>query len=165
LSYRRAYEATPLRGAASMTVCTNDVALCNLVEHVLPVAVSNPGCDSKLLVLEVVELEDDRVGLAAVSAGVLAEVGHQEDESLFELGFLLARRRIDVALFVGPVELPVIGRLARATAGASLASLTSMPCEFLIRFLCFAARAPSHGRTMQSRQDIPGDAASADPSK
>ncbi|HEU4739600.1 MAG TPA: hypothetical protein VFS54_11045 [Solirubrobacterales bacterium] len=91
-----------------------------------------------------VELEHDRVGLAAVSARMVAEVGHQEDESLFELGFLLACRRIDVALFVGPVVLPVIGRLARAAAGASLASLTSMPGEFLIRLFRFAARTPLH---------------------
>jgi hypothetical protein len=83
LSYRRANEATPLSGAASMTVCTNHLALCNLVEHVPPIAVSKPGRDPELLVPEMVELKDDRVGLAAVSTRVVAKVGHQEDESLF----------------------------------------------------------------------------------
>jgi hypothetical protein len=144
LSYRRANEATPLRGAASVTVCTNDVALCNLVEHVLPIAMSNPGCDTELFVPEVVELKDDRIGFAAIGTGVIAEVGHQEDESLFELGLLPARRGVDVALFVGLIVLPVIGRLAGAAVGASLASLTTMPSEFLVRLLRFAARAPSH---------------------
>jgi hypothetical protein len=33
LSYHRASEAAPVGGAPTMTVCTNDVALSDLVEH------------------------------------------------------------------------------------------------------------------------------------
>jgi len=72
LSYRRAEEAASLRGAAPMTVCTNDVALCNLVEHVLPVPVRDPLGDREFLVPQVVELEDDRIALAAIDAGMLS---------------------------------------------------------------------------------------------
>lgn len=63
-------ETAPLRGAASMTVCTNDLALCHLVEDALPLAVSEACGDAEFLVAEMIELEDDRVGLAAVHARV-----------------------------------------------------------------------------------------------
>ncbi|HSS42541.1 MAG TPA: hypothetical protein VLK37_08340 [Solirubrobacterales bacterium] len=72
MSYRRADEATPYCGAASMTVCTNDVALCNLVEHVIPVAVPHSARDVEFLVPQMVELEYDGIGLAAVNARVFA---------------------------------------------------------------------------------------------
>jgi hypothetical protein len=75
LSYRRADEATPTSGAASMTVCTNDLALCHLVEHRLPTMVPPDRCDAEFLVPQVVELEHDRVGLAAIRAGMLAQIG------------------------------------------------------------------------------------------
>src|SRR5690348_224969 len=91
-----------------------------------------------------VELEDDRVGLATVDAWVVAEVGHEEYEALFKQSLLPSRRCVDVALFVGLIVLPVIGRLAWAAVGVSLSSLTSMPGEFLVRLLRFAARAPSY---------------------
>ena len=71
MSYHRASEAAPLCGATSMTVCTNNLALCHLVEDALPLAVSETGSDAELLVAEMVELEDDRIGLAAVHARVL----------------------------------------------------------------------------------------------
>jgi len=76
LSYRRAEEAAPLCGAAPMTVCTNDLALCNLVKHVTPFAVSDADGDREFLVSKVVELEDDRIGLSAINTGVVAKVGH-----------------------------------------------------------------------------------------
>jgi hypothetical protein len=60
-----------------MTVCTNDVALCNLVEDVLPIAVGQALRNSEQLVSQVVELENHRIALAAISAGMLAEEGNQ----------------------------------------------------------------------------------------
>jgi hypothetical protein len=53
-----------------VTVCTNDLALCNLVEDALPIPVLKALGDAELLVPEVVELEDDRIGLSAVCARV-----------------------------------------------------------------------------------------------
>ena len=72
MSYHRAREATPTSGAASVTVCTNHLALCHLVEDALPIAVSNALRDAEFLVPQMVELQDDRVGLSAVDAGMLA---------------------------------------------------------------------------------------------
>jgi hypothetical protein len=60
-----------------MTVCTNDVALCHLVEDALPCTVSKPLPDAEFLVPKVIELEDDRVPLSAVDARVLTQVRHQ----------------------------------------------------------------------------------------
>jgi hypothetical protein len=58
-----------------MTVCTNDLALCHLVEDALPIAVSEPLADSELLVPQVVELQHDRVPLAAIDARMLMQEG------------------------------------------------------------------------------------------
>jgi hypothetical protein len=55
-----------------VTVCTNDLALCNLVEDVVPVAVADAVGDPELLVSEMIELEDDGIALAAVDAGMLS---------------------------------------------------------------------------------------------
>lgn len=77
MSYHRASEAAPLGGAATMTVCTNDVALGHLVEDALPSAVPKALSNAKLLIPKMIELEDDRIALAAVDAGVLAQVRHQ----------------------------------------------------------------------------------------
>jgi len=47
-----------------MTVCTNDVALGDLVEDRLPVAVTEALSDAEALVAQVVELEHQRIALA-----------------------------------------------------------------------------------------------------
>ena len=73
MSYRCTSEATPYRGAASMTVCTNDLALCHLVEDALPGSLADPAADREFLVPQMIELEDDRVVLATVGARVLAQ--------------------------------------------------------------------------------------------
>ncbi len=52
-----------------MTVCTNDVAGVDLVENRLPATVAQTFGDVEVLVPEVVELEHERVSLAAVDAG------------------------------------------------------------------------------------------------
>jgi hypothetical protein len=58
-----------------MTVCTNDLALCHLIEDALPITVPKPLADSELLVPQVVELQHDWILLAAIDAGMLAQVG------------------------------------------------------------------------------------------
>jgi hypothetical protein len=60
-----------------MTVCTNDLALCNLVEDALPIAVSEPIADAELLVPQMVELKHDRICLSAVDAGMPTQVRDQ----------------------------------------------------------------------------------------
>lgn len=90
MSYHRTSEATPLGGAATMTVCTNDVALGHLVEDALPSPVSKPLPDAEFLVSKVIELKDDWIALAAVDAGVLAQVRHQVLDAVGNQGLLAA---------------------------------------------------------------------------
>ncbi|MBA3867467.1 MAG: hypothetical protein H0X42_14190 [Solirubrobacterales bacterium] len=72
MSYRRTGEATPSSGAAPVTVCTNHLALCNLVEDALPAPIPEALADAELFVPQVIELEHYRVSFAAIDAGVLA---------------------------------------------------------------------------------------------
>jgi hypothetical protein len=67
-----------------MTVCTNYVALCNLIEHVVPIAAPNARRDPEFLVSQVVELQHHGIALAAVDAGMLTQEGDQELGSLFD---------------------------------------------------------------------------------
>ncbi len=78
MSYHRTCEAAPLSGATTMTVCTNHLALCHLVQDALPLAVSKALPDAELLVPEMVELQHDWVGLTAVHTGMLAQIRDQE---------------------------------------------------------------------------------------
>ena len=72
MSYRRAKETAPLGGAAPVTVCTNHLALCNLIEDVLPFATSDAACDPELLVPKMVELKHDGIALTAIDAGMFS---------------------------------------------------------------------------------------------
>ena len=83
-----------------MAVTTHDLALCDLSENALPVSIRKRAADVERLVGEVVELEDDRVSLPAVQAGVLGEVLEQVLGPFEVEGLLPGVRLIDVALLV-----------------------------------------------------------------
>ena len=120
MSYHRASEATPASGAASVTVCTNDLALCNLVEDALPVSALKALGDAELLVPEVVELKHDRIGLAAVDAWVLSQIGDQILKALSDERFLSSSRLLDVSLTVGAVMLLLVGGAAGSAVVVAL---------------------------------------------
>jgi hypothetical protein len=165
LSYRRAVEAAPLRGAATMTVCTNHLALCNLVEDVLPVAVPDAVCDPELLVPKVVELKNDGIALTAIDAGMLSQKSDEVLSPLFEKRFVALPSLGDVALFVCQVVLSVIVDPTRPAVVVPLPSRSSTPGKFLDRLPLSAAPAPPHASNLQRRQDVPPSAAPVDPSK
>jgi hypothetical protein len=88
LSYPRTDKSSPKGGSPTVTVCTNHVAGGDLVEHGLPVVVAQAAGDVEVLLPEMVELEDERIGLAAVSTWPLAEEldeigGPLRDQRLF----------------------------------------------------------------------------------
>jgi DNA-binding LacI/PurR family transcriptional regulator len=60
-----------------MTVCTNDLALADLGEHRLPAVIADAFGDVEALVAEMVELEHERIALAAVDARSLAKERHE----------------------------------------------------------------------------------------
>ncbi|HKF82063.1 MAG TPA: ATP-binding protein [Solirubrobacterales bacterium] len=165
MSYRRAEEAAPLRGAASMTVCTNDLALCNLVEHVGPVAVRQTLRNPKLLVSQVVELEDDRIVLSAVGAGMLPQESDEILGPFFDHRFLPLPGEGDVALLVRQIVLAMLGRPAGPAVVIELPTRPPPPGKFLCWLLPFAALTPPHDRSIRRRTDVPIGTAPANPSK
>jgi hypothetical protein len=144
LSYHRASEAAPLRGATSMTVCTNDLALCHLVEDALPIAVSESIADSELLVPEVIELEHHRIALSAIDAGVIAEVGDQIVDPLGDGCLPALSRSVDVA----PPVRTVVDLLVRRTTGTAVVVPLPLrfpsPSELLKGLAHRASPTPSH---------------------
>ena len=112
-----------------MTVCTNHVACGDLVEHRLPVVVAETPSDVEVLTTEMVELKDERVGLAAVNARPFTE-------ELDEIGGALCDERLfsaygvrDVALAVRRIVLLFIGCPAGTTIVVPLTALLSPPGE------------------------------------
>jgi hypothetical protein len=144
LSYHRASEAAPTSGAAPVTVCTNDLALCNLVEDALPVPISNSLGDVEFLVPEMVELEHDRIGLPAVCARMLAQEGDQIGDALGGNSFLPDLGLIDVSLTVGSVVLLLIGSPARPAVVIPLPACLSPPSKVLERLLLVTSPASPH---------------------
>lgn len=144
MSYHRASETAPLRGAASMTVCTNDLALCHLVENALPGSVSKAIADAELLVSQMVELEHDRIGLAAIHARVLAQIGDQVLDPLSDGSLPASPGRIDIPLAVRRVVLLLVGGPAGAAVVIPLASGFPTPGEVLRLLFLPAAPASPH---------------------
>jgi hypothetical protein len=118
-----------LGGPSTMTVCTNHVASGDLVQHGLPVAVAQALGDVEALVPNVVELQDERVALAAVEAWLLAEEGDELSGALDnELSFPANRlrdvpvtmRRVVLAFVLRPTGPAVVVALAKRFAPPSV---------------------------------------------
>ena len=129
MSYHRAGESGSKSGSPTMTVCTNDVALGDLVEHGLPVAVAETVGDVEALVPEVVELEDQWIGLAAVDAGTFAEELDEIGGAFGDDGLLATQGLGDVALPVRGVVRVFVGGSACAAVVVPLAAGPAAPGE------------------------------------
>jgi hypothetical protein len=114
-----------------MTVCTNDLALVDLGEDSVPGAVSEALGYAEGLLSEVVELEDQWVRLAAVRAGMLAEVVEEIGGALGGERLLTSQGLGDVAGTVGGVVLALVGGTARAAVVVALAAVSAAPREVL----------------------------------
>jgi len=144
-----------------VTVCTNDVAFGDLVEHGLPAVVSEALGDAEVLLPGVIELEHQRIRLSAIGTRPLAEEGDQV-RCPFCCDRALAAKRIgDVTLAVGGIVLALIVGPALAAVVVALASRSSAPGEVGLRLALFAAAASSgglgvrqHERMFSWRSDI-----------
>ena len=112
-----------------MTVCTNDVALGDLVEHGLPVAVAQTLRDAEALVPEVVELQDERISLATVDARPLTEERHEAGGALRGDRSLAAKGVGDVAIAVRRIVLAFVIRPAYPAVVVALPACLAAPCE------------------------------------
>jgi hypothetical protein len=109
-----------------MTVCTNDVAHGDLVQHGLPVAVADALRDVEALVPGVVELQDERIYLAAVHARPLAEERYEERGALGGDSSLAPEGVRDVLVAMRCVVLAFVFRpTCPAVVVALLASLSA----------------------------------------
>ena len=83
MSYSRTSESTPKSGSTAVTVCTHDLAFFYFLEDELPSLVPEDRADAELLVPEVVEFQDYRVGLTALDARMRSEKPEQPPEPFF----------------------------------------------------------------------------------
>ncbi len=146
LSYHRARKTSTTGGSATVTVCTNYLALVDLAKDCLPVPVPYAGRYTEFLVGQVIELQHDRVCLPAVDAGVPAEKRDQEQHPFCDERFFPPPRRGDVPLTVGEIVLAFVGGSAWTAIGIALQHRPSTP-RIRARGLGFAASAaPVVGR-------------------
>jgi hypothetical protein len=154
LSYHRADEAAPLCGAASMTVCTNDVALVYLVEDALPIAIFEALRDAEPLVAQMVELKHHWVALAAVHAGVIGEVAEKENGALRGDNPLPRLGGVDIPLAIrGVVLLLVIGATGPAVI-VTLSFVLPPPGKLLDGLRLSAAATAPHAGKLAIRTDV-----------
>jgi hypothetical protein len=125
LSYHRARETCSKSCAPTMTVCTNYVAHGDLIEYGLPVTVGEAAGDVEVLMPEMVELEDERVGLTAVDAGLLAEELDERGGALRDEHPFSASGVRDVALAMRRIVLVFVGGPARAAVVVAVRE----PCD------------------------------------
>jgi hypothetical protein len=112
-----------------MAVAADDLALLDLEQDVFPRARGERTADRELLVAKMVELEHNRVGLAAVDAGVRGKVC-EEIASALELQLALEPACLgDVLCTVREVVLPSIAGLAVSAMMLALPLVPPMPRE------------------------------------
>jgi hypothetical protein len=126
-----------------MTVCTNHLANVDLGEHRLPAAVAQASGDVEVLMPKMVELQDERVGLATVGAVPLAKELDEKGGALLDECPFPAHGVCDVALAMSHVVLPFVGRPARAAVVVSLATCLAAPSKVADRPNPAAATAAS----------------------
>jgi hypothetical protein len=112
-----------------MTVCTNDLALRNLVSEGLPAPVAHPLGDVEFLVSEVVEFKDHGIGLTAVAAWVGLEVVDEELEAALGQKRAPPAGRIDVPLAITGVVLLLVCRSAGPAVVVTLTLVFTTPVE------------------------------------
>src|SRR5918996_2311756 len=110
-----------------MATRAHHLALLDFVEDALPAALRELGADRERLVAEVVELEDDGIGLPAVATRVDAEILDKPTGSLEHQPLLLLSRLRDVALPVRRVMLLAVCGPAGTTKEVPLPSCSPPP--------------------------------------
>jgi hypothetical protein len=133
-----------LGGSASMTVCTNDVALGHLVADAAPIAVPETLADAEFLFAEMVELENDWVLLTAIDARMILEVLDQVGDPLEHDPATAFGCPIHVALLIRRVMRLLVRRSTWPAIVVPLPFRLSSPCKLFEWLRLAAAAASSH---------------------
>jgi hypothetical protein len=133
-----------------VTVCTNDVARGDLVQDGLPAAVAKSLRDLEPLFAEVVELEHDRVVLAAVGARTPAEELDKVFGTLDRKRLLAGHRLRYVARSIRGIVLAFVVRAALRAVVVPLPTCFATPGESLERQQLQATTTASQGTALAS---------------
>ena len=147
-----------------MAVGAHDLALSHLGQDVLPWAVANSLADAEALIAQVVELQDERVVLPAIGAGVLAQIRNEVSGALSDDLARPSPRRVDIALPVSRIVLVLVRAATWPAIVVSLPSLLPAPGEFVQRLLLLTAPASPHDedKGTQPNRRSPGVGQAAD---
>jgi hypothetical protein len=121
-----------------MAIGTDDLALLDLGEDVLPGPFTHALADAELFFSQVVELQDERIALPAIHAWMLAKERDEIGGALGDDSLRAATGGIDVALLVARVVLVLVGGSTGAAIVVALPTSSSPPGEFVQRFLLLA---------------------------
>lgn len=117
-----------------MAVRADDVAFGHLVDDRLPVADANSAGDGELLVAQMVEFQNDRIGFAAIDARMIAEELQEVRRAFRHDSRGSALRIVEVAVLVGGVVLSLVRGAAGTAVVVALAALDATPSEVVGRF-------------------------------
>ena len=134
-----------IRCPTLVTVCAHDLALGDLREDGVPIAVPNPICDIKRLIGLVIKLQNNQIVLSAVNAGMAFQELDQEAGPFIEDATPPGRSVVDVALFVVPVMLALVDRPAASTVIIELPFGFAPPRELAQRLALLTPAACARG--------------------
>jgi hypothetical protein len=97
-----------------VAVRTDDLAFGNLVQDAAPAAITQPLRDVERLVTQVVELENEWIGLAAIDAWIRTEILHEISDSFAADRNPAPSSPVDVQLAICSVMGAVVFRHTRA---------------------------------------------------
>jgi hypothetical protein len=131
LSYRRTEKPASGGGPAPMTVCADDLAFRHLVEDSLQWSVEKPAGDAAELVAEMVELENQHVGFAAVHTRVRTQIVDDELHALFSEALAASGGVVDVPLLVRLIVDLLVGSSTEPAHVVALPDLLPPPVELI----------------------------------
>jgi hypothetical protein len=117
-----------------MTVRAHHLALFDLREDAFPASPGELATDRECFVADVIKLEDYRVALSAVNAGICLEVLDQVSRPLTPQTTFDLRGLIDVSLSIRLIVLSAIGRSTGAAERVTLSLAPPAPSEILDGF-------------------------------
>jgi hypothetical protein len=135
-----------MRGPAPVTVRTHHLALGDLREDSVPIAVPDPICDIERLIALVIKLQNNQIVLSAVNAGMAFQELDQEADSFVEDATPPGRSVVDVALFVVPVVFAFVDRPTASTVIIELTLGFAAPRELTQRLCLLTPAARTRGR-------------------
>ena len=127
-----------------MAVGANDIALLHLGQDVFPRPLAHALADAESFFSQMIKLQDERVVLPAIGAGVFTKEGHEIGSALGNDSFPAPPGGIDVALLVTGIMLVLVGGPTWPAIVIALPERFPPPSKINQRLLLVAAPADPH---------------------